>query len=221
VPLPVDTEADFQNWYRDLSRGFRLDPNPDDPRHMYDYRGAYLSNDLPTFQPEHQQYRWTDRYKRGGYEDIPDQPMGSRQLPDVFQGGEQRRQSSVADAIMAASAEHDVPASLIGKVLRLEGSSVGSVSPRGAVGPMQLMPQLVRSYGEDVEDVAQDPTKNISLGTRYLSELSNRFRGNEQKILAAYNAGPTRLADVLRRYGAAWPRYMPSETRNYLRRSQT
>jgi len=65
--LPVDKESEFQKWYKQKSGELGINPNPDDPNHQYDYRGAFLSGDDPSWQPEHQQFRWTDRYKRSGH----------------------------------------------------------------------------------------------------------------------------------------------------------
>ena len=138
-------------------------------------------------------------------------------MPDTYLGGQQRKKESLADAIMAASEEHDVPASLIGRVLRIEGGGPDKVSRAGALGHMQLMPQLIQSYGQDVQDAQTDPFLNISLGTRYLSELLQRF-GHPDYALAAYNAGPTRLSRLLSQYGSDWRQALPRETRNYLRK---
>jgi soluble lytic murein transglycosylase len=139
------------------------------------------------------------------------------QMPDTYFGGMKRKEESLADAIMQASEEHDVPASLIGRVLRIEGGGPGVESSAGALGNMQLMPKLIQSYGQDVQQVRDDPTLNISLGTRYLSELLQRF-GRPEYALAAYNAGPTRLSRILSQYGKDWKQFLPLETRNYLRK---
>jgi len=65
--LPVDKEAEFQEWYKKQAQELGLHPNPDDPEHQYDYRGAFLSQERATWQKEHEQRRWPDRYKRKGY----------------------------------------------------------------------------------------------------------------------------------------------------------
>ncbi len=80
-----------------------------------------------------------------------------------------------------------------------------AVSPRGAVGVMQVMPATARAYGADPYDTIQ----NIEVGVRYLSELLARYRGDVQLALAAYNAGPSRVRNSV-----------PAirETRNYVRR---
>lgn len=139
------------------------------------------------------------------------------QLPDTMEQGQERR-NSLGELLVRASNEHDVPMSLLLKVLRAEGGAPGVISSKGALGPMQLMPALVRSFGEDPEQALHDPELNLTLGTRYLSQLLSRFGGSEPRAMAAYNAGPTRLAEILRTYGGGWRSRVPAETNKYLRR---
>ncbi|HMN71545.1 MAG TPA: lytic transglycosylase domain-containing protein [Rhodoblastus sp.] len=60
-------------------------------------------------------------------------------------------------------------------------------SPKGALGPMQLMPETARAY--EVADIC-DPAQNIRGGVRYLRDLLGEFGGDEMNALAAFNAGP-------------------------------
>ena len=60
-------------------------------------------------------------------------------------------------------------------------------SPKGALGPMQLMPETARAYG--VADIC-NPAQNIRGGVRYLRDLLSEFGGDEMNALAAFNAGP-------------------------------
>ena len=73
---------------------------------------------------------------------------------------------------------------------------------------MQVLPQTAwRTFGVRLENL-WDPAINISVGTAYLRLLANRYNGNTLNVIAAYNAGPTR---VDRR------QKLPRETRGYIR----
>jgi soluble lytic murein transglycosylase-like protein len=81
-----------------------------------------------------------------------------------------------------------------------------TVSPKGALGVMQLMPQTARRLGVDASDLHA----NIEGGVTYLSNMLRMFEGDLPRALAAYNAGP----EAVQRYGGV-PPY--AETRAYVR----
>ena len=86
-----------------------------------------------------------------------------------------------------------------------------AVSPKGAVGLMQLMPATAERFG--VPRAARtDPARNLRAGARYLGWLLNTFNGDLELALAGYNAGE----GAVQKYGHQIPPYR--ETRNYVRR---
>lgn len=97
------------------------------------------------------------------------------------------------------------------------GFNAGAVSPRGAVGLMQLMPATAQRYGvvaderRQVADKLADPGVNIRAGTRYLRYLVDLFPGRLELALAAYNAGE----GAVQRAGNRIPNY--PETQNYVK----
>ena len=93
----------------------------------------------------------------------------------------------VNDAGERARIDPDVLAS----VIRAEsGGNPRAVSPKGARGLMQLMPQTAAQLGVNN---AFDPAANVDGGSRYLAALLELYHGDAQKALAAYNAGPHRV----------------------------
>lgn len=85
------------------------------------------------------------------------------------------------------AARHDLPATLIHAIIRAESAyDSRAVSPKGAAGLMQLMPETAQFYG--VKDVF-DPQDNIEGGAKYLKDLVRLYEGRRDYVLAAYNAG--------------------------------
>jgi len=86
-----------------------------------------------------------------------------------------------------AAVRSGLPPEFVHSVAKIEsGFEPRAVSPKGALGVMQLMPETARTLGADPSDVAQ----NIDAGTRLLRELLIKYDGDVVKALAAYNAGP-------------------------------
>ena len=67
-----------------------------------------------------------------------------------------------------------------------------AVSGAGAIGLMQVMPATGRQLGNATRDQLMDPAVNIRLGTRFLADLTSTY-GRQDAVLAAYNAGPSRM----------------------------
>jgi len=121
------------------------------------------------------------------------------------------RRHPFAATVRRAANDTGLAADLLHAVIATEsGYDPRARSPKGAMGLMQLMPGTARDLG--VVD-PYDPEENIFGGARYLRTLWDRF-GDLTLALAAYNAGPDRVAQ----YGGVPP--FP-ETRTYLRRLRT
>ena len=105
-----------------------------------------------------------------------------------------------------AAARSGLPPALVESVARVESNlRPEAVSPKGALGVMQLMPSTARALAADPRDTAQ----NIEAGTRLLRELLIKYDGDVVKALSAYNAG----AGAVDRY-RGMPPY--AETQDYV-----
>jgi hypothetical protein len=94
---------------------------------------------------------------------------------------------SAADLADAAADKYGLPRQLVRSVMAAEsGFQPLAVSPKGAIGLMQLMPGTAAQLGVD----PFDPAQNVDAGTRYLRELLEKYNGGLRHALAAYNAGP-------------------------------
>ena len=98
-----------------------------------------------------------------------------------------------------ASVRSHIDADFIASVIRAESAgNPKAVSPKGAQGLMQLMPQTASTLG--VRN-SFDPEENVDGGVRYLRDLLVKYNGDAAKALAAYNAGPQRV----QQYGGVPP----------------
>ena len=132
-------------------------------------------------------------------------------------------------------ADRRVEEALILALMRRESEfNTNAVSPAGARGLMQLMPQTAAGVAgqlgipHSVGLLTSDPSHNIRLGSAYLGDMLARFDGSYILAIAAYNAGPGRVDDWLETLGdprtggidvVEWIESVPIyETRNYIMR---
>jgi hypothetical protein len=126
---------------------------------------------------------------------------------------EKSRRLAIKSALTEASNRFRLPVHWLRAVMRAEsGGDAKSISSKGAIGLMQLMPatyaELGSRYGLGPNPF--DPHDNILAGAAYLRELLDQY--GERGFLAAYNAGPGRYQDYLR------GRSLPAETTDYVQR---
>ena len=163
----------------------------------------------------------------GEFDSRRDVPAASA-APSAAQAGAAARLLSLFDVsptykklgihLQEASRTHGVDYALLQALIATEsGFDPVAVSPKGAVGLMQLMPDTARRYGvagdskNPVEKKLTDPRTNIKAGTKYLSYLLDLFPGQLELALAAYNAGE----GAVQRAGNKIPNY--KETQNYVK----
>lgn len=121
-------------------------------------------------------------------------------------------------ALRAAAGRHAIDYELLQALVAAEsGFNASAVSPKGAIGLMQVMPATAARYGVQanrrgtVESQLLDPVTNIAAGARYLRDLIAMFEGRLELALAAYNAGE----GAVQRAGNQIPDYR--ETQNYVK----
>lgn len=111
--------------------------------------------------------------------------------------------------IIKVARNHDMDPALIKAIIKVESRyDHKAVSPRGARGLMQLMPNTAKAMG--IRDLF-DPEKNIQAGTKYIKHLLAKFDGEVKLALAAYNAGSTKV----RKYNGVPPF---KTTRRYIKK---
>ncbi len=137
-------------------------------------------------------------------------PRTGRLVRTVVRNGPAEPPASAAKlskTVEQIARENQVSPQLVHSVIQVESNyDAGAVSPKGALGLMQLIPSTARRFG--VAN-AFDPAENIKGGARYLKYLLDLYQGDQNLALAAYNAGEAAVA----RYGGI-PPY--PETQDYV-----
>jgi soluble lytic murein transglycosylase-like protein len=106
--------------------------------------------------------------------------------------------ADLSDQVRSAAERHGLSAKMVEAVAWRESRfNPQAISPKGAVGVMQLMPATAREMGVDPRDSAA----NIEAGAAYLSQMMKTFDGDLTLALAAYNAGPA----AVRQYAGVPP----------------
>jgi SLT domain-containing protein len=176
-------------------------------RQMNDYLFRELSNfdennDLYGFNCEWMSFHGTQNLDASFVSKTKHGPQKGRDI---------KSQPEVNDIIENASNIYEVDPKLIRSIIKAESDfDANATSSKGAMGLMQLMPETAKDLG--VKD-CYNPVENIMAGTRYLKSLLDRYEGNIELTLAAYNWG---MGNVERH-----PEKLPKETREYISKIKT
>ena len=131
------------------------------------------------------------------YSDPDTAPQLINQTPRRLPPSDGRR-ASLAEQVQSAADHNEVSARVVEAVAWRESRfNAQAISPKGAVGVMQLMPGTARALGVDPHDSAA----NLEGGAAYLARMLRSYDGDLTLALAAYNAGP----DAVRRYAGVPP----------------
>ena len=176
----------------------RRAPDPSQLR-LADWVAGRAGGDLSVMRPQDLQAALDA--KRQGFELFSPSP-------DLREERKLLIQLPFGHAIWRAALRNRMDGLLLAAVVETESRfSAKAVSPEGAVGLMQVIPETGHSYGR--ADLF-DPDVNLEVGSRYLASLIDRYRGDLTLAVAAYNAGPAAVT----RYGGVPPF---RETRAYVR----
>lgn len=152
-------------------------------------------------------YKYVDAHGRIHFSNVP--VRTTYRYYQAEPGDNHAAATPVADLIRRYASVNRLDVNLVKAVVRAESNfDVDAVSSRGAIGLMQLHPETVKDL--KVMDPF-DPRQNIAGGTKYLRWMLDRFEGDLDRALAAYNAGPS----TVERYGGI-PPY--AETEAYVKK---
>lgn len=167
----------------------------------------------------------TFRFFRGGLQSKVTESTLERVFHDRLAGAFDRKglAKRLASHLYALCSEHQLDPAFVLSVIQVESNfRTDVVSPAGAIGLMQMMPETARVVGGQIAEFGNrisknprlaltDPFLNLTLGVIYLKQLKDRYAGlSPYYPLAAYNMGPYRL-DTLR----ANPSFKPEKTLKY------
>jgi soluble lytic murein transglycosylase-like protein len=141
-----------------------------------------------------------------GYEQELEPPPVLAAAPAVMKPADPKL--SPRELVEAAAKRNGLPPKFVDSVVVAEsGYKPNAVSPKGAVGLMQLMPATAQAFHAD----PNNPAENVEAGAAYLRELLIKYDGDSRRALAAYNAGP----GAVDKYNGV-PPY--AETKTYIER---
>lgn len=119
----------------------------------------------------------------------------------------------IQNQITQAANASGVPAWLALAIAQREsGFNNNAIGSAGEIGIFQLKPSTAAQLGVD----PTDPVQNIAGGVAYLAQLMRQFGGDTQKVAAAFNCGPTCVANAVAAGADNWAAHIPSSTQAYV-----
>lgn len=131
-------------------------------------------------------------------------------LPAIRVSDAVRRYQPVVET--AASAAGVDPRVMLAQLQAESGGNPNAVSPKGAAGIAQFMPDTATRYKVN----PNDPESSIRGQAAYMRDLLEMFDGDYAKALAGYNWGEGNVQKAVRKYGASWLERAPKETKDYV-----
>lgn len=145
-----------------------------------------------------------------------------KQTTKNIQFGNNFDKGDLAKVVNTFSERCNLDPDFIYTILEVESSTnhKGEVSDAGAIGYMQLMPKTAEALGVN----PYDPYQNIGGGCRYINNLLIRYNDDLEIALAAYNAGPSRVDNIIKKVKNSGKRpsfkniklYLPDETQRFV-----
>lgn len=179
---------------------------------MMDEQGRVVP--MPGFAESQAQIAGAEQAAKSGQQYYAIQPGGALVSPG---GGAAPLQSAampgqLGTAITRNATAAGISPQLLASVVQAEsGGDPNAVSPKGAIGLTQLMPDTAQGLGVD----PRDPEQNLRGGAQFLSQLRQKY-GRDDFALAAYNWGPTNVDRWIAT--GADPAKLPADTRQYVSR---
>ncbi|MFH0924124.1 MAG: transglycosylase SLT domain-containing protein [bacterium] len=186
-----------------INLAFLVRNNPAEIYHFVDNEGVIHYSNYP---PDLNSHQASDKTKERAKKEIQQQKPPAKKLSSQ---PNHSTKDKIHELVNVVSNKYDVDPDLIKSIIEVESNyNPNATSRKGAKGLMQLMPATCELYG------IKDPTKiedNLEGGIKYFRYLYDRFDGDVDLALAAYNAGPKRVEDY-----KGIPPYR--ETKNYLKK---
>ena len=157
-------------------------------------------------------------------EKVTSQTTAPRKSASAPVGAQSRRWRELQKQIEPILKQQDLPVEILAVVKIESGGQLDALSPAGARGLWQLMPDTARRYGlivSETKDERLNLEKATWAATQYLRDLHELF-GDWRLVLAAYNAGEQAVSRAMVRHGSrefdvlSQKRAIPEETRRYV-----